>query len=220
VSKVPDWLYKPANVSQDETKLIQIEVIKFLKSWCQTKNVNFSSLTTQFIQLNWRDQDRLFHNISQLPTVDKILTRMQIKHLLITVGFIIVNENKYFPIHIDYYNTEFINFGLNIPILNCKGSQTVWYDSIPDDNDDMPDYIGNLTKVSTSVSVKCVQDNVKEIGSCDANMPHWINVAVPHAPRCEHSKLRINASFRFNTLEDDFIHSTRFEQLMVKQSSH
>lgn len=216
MSSIPNWLYKPANITPEEIKLIQIEILKFLKNWCQTKNANFLSLTTQFIHINLRDP--MFGNFCTLPTVSKILSRMQITQFLFGVGFIIVNENKYFPIHIDYYDTEFMNVGLNIPILNCNGSRTVWYDSIPDDNDDMPLYVGELTKVSAAVAVNCIQDNVKEIGSIDANVPHWINIAVPHAPRCNHSKLRINASLRFNTMEHDFIDSELFEQIMIKKS--
>ena len=215
MSKVPKWLYKPANLTKQETKLIQFELLGFLKNCCQENNINFLSLTTQFIHINYRDY--LFKNLQDLPVLNEVLSRMQIKQFLISIGFIIVNENKYFPIHIDYFDTEFMNVGLNIPVLNCNGSRTVWYDSIPDDNDEMPEYIGEITKISAAVAVKCVQDNVKEIGSCDANKPHWINVAVPHAPKCNHSKLRINASLRFNTLENNFIDTEIFEQLMVQQ---
>jgi len=217
MSKIPTWLYKPANLSIKETKLIQLELLGFLKEWCQQNNTDFLSLGTQFMHINFRDS--FFETLCNLPTLSEILSRMQIKQSLISVGFIIVNENKYFPIHIDYYDTEFMNVGLNIPVLNCAGSKTVWYDSIPDDNDEMPSYIGEVTKVSAAVAVKCIQNNVKEIGSCDANKSHWINIAVPHAPRCNHSKLRINASLRFNTLENNFIDSEIFEQLMVEKSA-
>jgi hypothetical protein len=215
MSQVPKWLYKPANLTKQETKLIQFELLGFLKNFCKENNTNFLSLTNQFICLT---RDHLFNNLHNLPTLNKVLSRMQIKHFFKSIGFIVVNENKYFPIHIDHYDTEWMNVGLNIPVLNCDGSRTVWYDSMPDDNDEMPEYIGEITKISSSVSVKCIQDNVKEIGSCDANKPHWINIAVPHAPRCTHSKLRINASLRFNTFENNFIDTEMFEQLMVQQS--
>jgi hypothetical protein len=211
LNKSLDWLYKPANINDSELKLIQFELLVFLKKWCQERNVDIFSLESQFIAVEMNIDYFLKDS-----TLRKILTRMQIDDLLMVVCFIVVSENKYFPIHIDHYNADWMSFGLNIPVLNCKGSSTVWYDSVPDDNDDMPDYISSLTRHGR-LATKCVQDHVKEIGSCNTNIPHWINVSVPHAPKCTHSKLRINCSLRFQPKIHEVLVDETFNQLIFKQ---
>lgn len=211
MNKFLNWMYKPANIIDSELKIIQIELLLFLKNWCQNQNVDMSNLESQFIA-----QELSIDTLPEDSTLRKVLTRMQIADLLIFVCFIVVSNNKYFPIHIDHYNTDWTSFGLNIPVLNCKGSSTVWYDSLPEDNDEMPDYISALTPHGKFAS-KCVQDNVKEIGSCDTNIPHWINVSIPHAPRCTHSKLRINSSLRFDPKIHDLFTNQTADQLLFKQ---
>lgn len=211
MKNIPDWLYKTANITRDETKKLELELLRYLKNWCIQNNTTISKLESQFIF-----QPTKIDYFEKNSTLYQVLSRMKIDSLFAYIGFIIVTENKYFPIHIDYYNTDFMSIGLNIPVLNCNGSRTVWYDSIPEDNDDMPDYIGELTKVSVSVSVKCVQDNVKEIGFCDATVPSWINNAIPHAPRCNHNKLRINCSLRFNPKINDLLRDGTFDKLLFK----
>jgi hypothetical protein len=211
MSKAPSWLYKPANISEKDAKLIRLEILYFLNNWCKSRNIALQSLQSQFIGEVTSINE--FHTNSVLR---RVLTDMKIEHLFNFLSFIVVTENRYFPIHIDHYNTDWMSFGLNIPILNCDGSKTVWYDSLPDENDDMPDYISELT-VHGKIAMKCVQDHVQEIGSCDANVPHWINVSVPHAPKCTHSKLRINSSLRFHSDIYELLDDGTFENLMVKK---
>lgn len=205
-----DWLYKPANISDSELKSIQIELLGFLKRWCQDRNVDIFSLESQFIA-----DELSINNFPENSTLRQVLTRMQIDDLLMVICFIVVSDNKYFPIHIDHYNADWMRFGLNIPVLNCKGSSTIWYDSMPDDNDDMPDYISSLSRHGR-IATKCVQDHVAEIGSCDANTPNWINVSIPHAPKCTHSKLRINSSLRFHPKIHELLIDETVNQLMFK----
>ena len=210
INKSLNWLYKPANISDKELKLIQFELLLFLKGWCQRRNVDMFSLESQFIADGIN-----INNLSENSTLRQVLTRMQIDDLVMFICFIVVSDNKYFPIHIDHYDPEWISFVLNIPVLNCNGSSTIWYDSIPDENDDMPDYISSLT-IHGRVATRCVQDNVNEIGSCDANIPHWINVSIPHAPKCTHSKLRINCSLRFHPKIHEVLINETFNQLIFK----
>lgn len=211
VNKSLDWMYKPANITDSELKLVQMELLLFLKKWCQDQHVDIFALESQFIA-----QELNIDTFPEDSTLRKILTRMQIADLLMVVCFIVVSSNKYFPIHIDHYNTDWMSFGLNIPVFNCKGTSTVWYDSLPEENDDMPDYISSLTRHGR-IARKCVQDNVKEIGSCDTNIPHWINVSIPHAPKCTHSKLRINSSLRFHPKIHDLLTDQTANQLLFKQ---
>ena len=208
-------LYAPVNITAAETKTIKSELFKFLHSWVRyQKNSDLLYLESQFIGL---DKHELPTKI-QAPVLHDVLCRMQIDHAWRMLCFIVVSDNKEFPIHIDDYDQTWTAVGMNVPVLNCQDSKTVWYDSIPDTNPAMPDYISSLSHHAT-IATKCVSLGVKEIGSCDANIPHWINVSVPHAPVCSHSKLRINSSLRFQLQGsvEDFFTDTKFEHCMTKK---
>ena len=208
-------LYSPVNITVAEAKIIKSELFNFFHYWAKyQKNFNLLSMESQFIGF---DKNELPAE-AQAPVLYNLLRRMQIDDLWFFLAFIVVSDNKEFPIHIDDYDQTWTTIGLNIPVLNCQDSKTVWYDSIPDTNPAMPDYISSLSHHG-SMATKCVSSNVKEIGSCDANIPHWVNVSVPHAPVCNHSKLRINSSLRFKFVTDDFFNDPKFNNCMIKKLS-
>ena len=210
-------LYSPVNITIAEAKIIKAELFKFLHSWVRyQKNSDLLYLESQFIGLDRHE----LPTKTQAPVLHDILRRMQIDNLWHMLCFIVVSDNKEFPIHIDDYDQTWTAVGLNVPVLNCQDSKTVWYDSSPETNPAMPDYISSLSHHAT-IATKCTSSDVKEIGSCDANIPHWINVSVPHAPVCNHSKLRINSSlrFQFDCSVDDFFVDPKFEHCMIKKLS-
>jgi len=206
-------LYALANITAEETKIIKSELFKFFHYWAKyQRNLDLLSLESQFIGF---DKNELPIE-SQAPVLHDLLRRMKIDDLWFFLAFIVVSDNKEFPIHVDDYDQTWTTVGLNIPVLNCQGSKTVWYDSIPDTDTAMPDYISSLSHHGT-MATKCVSTDVKEIGSCDANIPHWVNVSVPHAPVCNHSKLRINSSLRFQFTANDFFNDPKFAHCMIKK---
>jgi hypothetical protein len=207
-------LYAPANITADETKIIKFELFKFFQYWIKRQeNSNLHNLESQFIAIDKHD----LPCEDQAPVLYDVLRRMQIDDAWSILAFIVVGGNKEFPIHIDDHAEAWTTLGLNIPVFNCNNTKTVWYDTIPEENHDMPDYISALTPHAGVVSTKCVATNAKEIGSVDANVPHWVDVSVPHAPVCNHSKLRINSSLRFKFDTDNFFTDPKFSNCMIKK---
>lgn len=199
----PDWLYKPVNIPDSELKIIRLELLKFTKEWSKFHNVDFNSMTSQFIGIDRIHRDFL----KDLPALTAYLTRRNLTDLVSMIALIVVSKDTHFPIHIDCDDPSVMSFGLNIPVLNCDGSRTVWYSTATEQKPDLPEYIS--TTYHGKHAINCIQEGAVEIGSCNANIPHWVNVGVPHAPVCDHDKLRINASIRFDPMiyqhiTDDF----------------
>lgn len=208
-------LYAPARITAEETKIIKFELFKFFQYWIKRqKNSDLHNLESQFIGVDKHDlpvQD-------QAPVLYDILHRFKIYNAWHMLCFIVVSDNKEFPIHIDDMKPTWTAVGLNIPVLNCQDSKTVWYDTIPEKNPKMPGYISELTPHANATATRCVLTDAKEIGSCDANIPHWVNISVPHAPVCNHKKLRINSSlrFQFDCKVEDFFVDPKYQNCMTK----
>lgn len=162
-----------------------------------------------------------FHIITNLDSIRKVcpslineLKRLGIDDLLIFLALITVRSGSKFPIHIDYPDQARQSFGLNIPVLNCKNSFTVWYDAEPMAHEYVDSHI--MTSELVSASIPCREETAIEIDRCDANVPHWINNYVPHKPVCLHDKFRINASVRFTPKIYELIANGYFEEKLVK----
>lgn len=206
--KAPDWLYKQANISKTDTNLIRLELLKFIKNWTASNDQDLLDLKSQFVGVDIRDHDNFY---KKMPTLHKVLKDFQIEDLLSVLAFIIVSHDTYFPIHIDCEDPGIMSFALNIPVLNCDDTVTVWYDTIPESNTE--EYIAGT--YHGKHATYCVQSEAKEVGRCDTISPHWVNIARPHAPMCFHSKLRINASLRFTPEIYYSITNGNFENKMI-----
>lgn len=179
----PDWLCYPANISPDLVPSLSKELLALYHHVANSDGVlNLPG----FLVSNETEE---FHN-STCPTVMSMLAQLKIRDFFQHFCFIIEVVGQNSEVHVD----TFFDFGLNIPILNCHDSYTVWYDSEPVGKNVSTGYQLNF-KLDV---VSCQTEDMKEIGRCDANVPHWINVNVPHCPVVMHDKLRINASLRFS----------------------
>ena len=113
--KKPEWYYKPIVVP--ELSLIQDEVNKFLPDLLSTQQ----EIGFYYIK---RDQiETLF------PCYTAMLKKMGLIDRWTYSAIIATEGHREFPIHIDSLDWEDRCFGLNIPILNCENSWTVWYDA-------------------------------------------------------------------------------------------
>ena len=107
-------------------------------------------------------------------------------------AFISTNANIPFPIHVDSTEWETRCYGLNIPVLNCEGTYTIFYDAeikdslIADEADPTNSY--RIIKENTIPTI---------IGKLESSQPAWVNISVPHAPFSTHSKPRAIFSSRF-----------------------
>lgn len=181
-STTPEWLYHPANISPDLVPALSKELLAL---YYHVANINEVLNLSGFLVSRETEE---FHN-STCPIVMSMLTRLKIRDLFQYFCFITEVNDQPSDVHVD----SFFDFGLNIPVLNCHDSATVWYDSEPTEK--------NLSVLnSESDALSCQTEDMKEIGRCDANVPHWINVNVPHRPLVMHDQFRVNASLRFSNV--------------------
>ena len=181
----PDWLYQTPNLSEDALPTIRKELQKLS---LYTKD-NLVPYTSTF-SLYGHDDEEKQRIMAACPTLQQELHRLNLLQNFHFVGFVSVDANKDFPPHIDT-----LDVGLNIPLYNCDGTYTVWYDAEILDQP-FPDYViaSPFVKAARIVDAK----NAVEIGRVEANRPWWINTNVPHRPETHHDQLRMAASIRFH----------------------
>lgn len=125
------------------------------------------------------------------PYFYRYLKALKIEQWLNRVGFVIVSKPKKL-IHSDF---PAASYALNIPVLNCQNTYTVWYQSAIT-NKTATDY-NSPSWQEVGLSPLYENDGAIEIGRIHCLEPHWVNVEVPHTPECHHSNLRINCTVRF-----------------------
>ena len=178
----PDWLYHPANLNMDLLPVIQKELIKLS---VVTKKNNLVPYTSTFVEIKNLKLIELM-----CPVLIQELKKLELYDTFGLIAIISVDCSKEFPPHVDVGD----DIAMNIPLINCEGTYTVWYDAKIIDQE-LPSYaIGSeIVKIARI----CDPRTAVEIGRCDSTIPHWINVNVPHRPETHHDKLRMAASIRF-----------------------
>ena len=97
------------------------------------------------------------------------------------------------------HNLIFIlKYGLNLPILNCKDSYTVWYNT--KDGAGMTNY----KKRYPTTPFYLEKDVYEEIGRVSSMQPAFINVSIPHRPEVHASVDRIAITTRFTPEIHDY----------------
>jgi hypothetical protein len=108
-----------------------------------------------------------------------------------------MGENRYrdTPIHIDSDDWQTRCYALNIPLINCENSHTVWYD-VKETDDNI--YSGDDQSEKGYRSTRGFKsESSTEIGRMSANNSAWINVSIPHRPETNNRNLRLIISTRF-----------------------
>jgi hypothetical protein len=205
IYKTPDWLHLPAAIDPVKLPSIQKELMH-VASWA-IKDIAHSP--SEFINVD--DIDKVKHTC---PILVDEFKRLGIFDILYLMSIITVRPESYFPIHVDYPDPSRISFGLNIPVLNCKDSYTVWYDTEVLPYKYLPGYI--ITSPLVSVAQPCDEENAVEIDRVECSTPSWINNHVPHRPHCLHNKFRINSSFRFTNQIYELIANGHFDKHLVR----
>ena len=204
IYKAPDWLHLPAAIDLTKLKDIQKELIQL--SSIAIKDIGSSP--SQFLNIDDLDLVK-----STCPALIKELERLELLDILFMISLVTVRPGSYFPIHVDYPDPTRLSFGLNIPVLNCKDSYTIWYDTKTIPHEYLPSYI--VTSPLVSVAQPCDEENAIEIDRVECSTPSWINNYVPHKPYCEHNKFRINSSVRFlNKIYERLADGSFYENLV------
>lgn len=183
----PTWLYKSVDVTNLE--LIQSEILAVFN-----KHYPHVFGDRGFI-FTYVDQDILRaeapHYVAYLNELG--LYDKWTKSVLVgTMGEARLKDS---PIHVDSEDWKVRNFALNIPIVNCNDSNTVWYDVKEYDEEAYSGDDQTAKGYKTARGFK--PETSVEIGRMPASNPAWINVAIPHRAENNNSELRLILSTRF-----------------------
>jgi hypothetical protein len=180
----PDWLYQQPNLSVDTLPTIKKELEKL---FVRSKKFSLVPYTSTYMEISNTKLVTLY-----CPTLYKELQKLKLQESLHTIAFISVIADKHFPAHVD---AEY-NVALNIPLINCEKTYTVWYDGLPVSKENFEDYMVGAKAARTAV--EGIADSLVEIGRCESNVPLWINVNAFHRPETHHNEFRVAASLRFD----------------------
>jgi hypothetical protein len=109
------------------------------------------------------------------------------------------SEGNNQTIHTDNVDCNKRCFALNIPILNCHDSWTVWYKT--KENSGIAGHIPHYP-MATGFSDEDAGD---ELGRMPASQPAFVNVGIPHRPWADHEEPRIVLSTRFDPEIFDYL---------------
>jgi|688.fasta_scaffold310130_2 hypothetical protein len=99
------------------------------------------------------------------------------------------------PIHVDSEDWQTRCYALNIPLINCEHSHTVWYDVKEYDEDAYSGDDQTAKGYKTARGFK--PETSTEIDRLATINPAWVNVSVPHRAENSNSDLRLIISTRF-----------------------
>lgn len=185
--KQPDWFFKSIDVP--ELVDIQYELTSILPTLIlPATELTFFYIKRELIQDN-------------VPSYVKLLDRLNVLDRWTYSAIVTTQGNQEFPIHVDALDWETRCYGLNLPILNCEDSYTVWYDAPIDQT---PTTYESDPRNSARF---CNVDSAVELCRMPATTPAWVNISIPHRPQTYHTNLRAIISARFSPEVHDLINT-------------
>lgn len=190
LTEKPSWFYKPVQIENLEQ--IQKELLTVLYK----KIPNFDTAPPLFHYTSREEVE------SYAPLYTAYIESLGLLDKWIASPIITTNYQYKFPIHIDNSDWHTNCYGLNIPIINCEDTYTVWYDAeIQEERPELaksdPKNVSRLMKPGTPTT---------EIARWHMKDPAWINVSIPHAPVSNHNKPRALISARFSPELHDILY--------------
>jgi hypothetical protein len=199
----PSWFYKPIQI--DNLEEIQKELVPIIYNKIPNSDISFP----KFIIVQR-------HEIQPVaPIYTNFIRSLGILDKWIYSAIISTNNNvPSFPIHIDSDKWLETCYGLNIPVLNCEESYTVWYNAEIEYNPNLLDLTlatynitqSRMSKKQTSARMAKNETSATEIARWHMKDPAWINVSIPHRPVSNHSKFRAVLSARFEPELHDLLY--------------
>lgn len=119
------------------------------------------------------------------------------------------------PVHVDCKDWRQLPFSLNIPVVGCEDSYTVFYDvdESSDPANALPDTWDNnymkMNKIEGVVGYS--EKTAKEIGRMPATQPAFVNIGIPHRPVTNHTNLRLVMLSRFTPDIFDYVNNDIFK---------
>lgn len=186
----PTWLYKPViieNLQQIQKECLDI----FYKHYSDIFREHGFTFT-------YLEQD-IFR--AEAPAYIEYLKELGLYDKWVRTVFVgTVGEKRWQDsmIHVDTEDWETRSYALNIPVINCENSHTVWYE-VENKIDPLmsPDVIYRTARAYN-------RETSTEIGRMSANQTAWINVAIPHCAENDNANLRLIVSTRFHPEIHDY----------------
>jgi hypothetical protein len=183
----PSWCYRPVAINNIQT--LQQELLAV----AQHEIKDIQQLQPNFHYIPREQIEHLMPECMQFLDGLGLLSRW--KYLAFVTG----NHGHSLPLHVDTRDWTTRCYGLNIPVLNCAGSYTVFYRAAIDRPTQQ-----DPTDPRASAWF-CREDTAVEIDRIESVQPHWVNVCIPHRPLITHDLPRILSSFRFSPEVHDLI---------------
>ena len=183
---IPAWYYRKCAIDAGLLTAIQSELAPAIEQLVP----GYTEVRGQFARADLATVKTLSPSLVQYIDSLGLLDRWS------DVSVITANNLHSFrwPIHVDD-STYSRCVALNIPILNCKGSYTAWYES---DNPVKSSADPKSLTNQQSYSLYYEEDKSREVERMDADQCAFINVARPHRPIVEHDLPRVLISTRFS----------------------
>lgn len=208
MNKIPEWLHKPANIDPDRLPQIQEELLSLFEDMKQS--YLYSETTMGFTTETVYTKKELLHKI---PILARELNRLKILKYFNIIGLFRLKPGlSELPIHIDD-PSHTINIALNIPVIGCEDSYTVWYDAEIDYNAGIPAYASDG---KYDPGGRMIKGEAKEISRVNCSFPSWVNIARPHQGVYTGTTERINASIRFTSGIYDVIDTDFFKMNLTR----
>jgi len=172
---IPQWNWFPIEV--ENLDKIQQEILTTIKYVFP----NYEQMPPGFYYLNNDTIKELCQNCNEF------LKKINLFDRWCNTSIVTTNFGRTIAIHTDAENYKERSFALNIPIINCNDTYTVWYD------------VGTAetSKHETLGSIVYSDYNAVEIDRMPSSTCAFVNVMRPHRPVTNHSNFRALVSFRF-----------------------
>ena len=198
----PEWFYSRFRIDNLEQIQKEFLIVKDVK-WKEYIGVDTNNST-------WWDFALMpKHAVEEfLPTLVDWLTHIGLYDRWITVAFSTVNHSEHpMRIHVDSTAVDQRRISVNIPVLNCEKTYTVWYDAELDYDNVLPEVISPEVEAKLHTRLKYdpaikyshwgIESTAVEIKRLETNQPVIVNITIPHRPVSDHNQTRILACLRF-----------------------
>jgi hypothetical protein len=182
-----DWCYLKIDI--ENLPVIQQELLLAFNNLFPDQ----SKIVGDFVQI-WRKDIE-----SRLPETKKFLKKINLLDRWTYMAFITGNHGMSIPMHVDDIVTSpnARCYSLNIPVLNCENSYTVFYDA------KILDPIYEPSDIRKT-ALRCDENTAAEIDRLETSQTAWVNVTKPHKPVLNHNFPRAVASLRFHPELHDY----------------
>lgn len=124
------------------------------------------------------------------------------------------------PVHVDCEDWRQLPYSLNIPVIGCEDSYTVFYD-VDESNSSkngLPENWDNnylkMNKIEGVVGYP--EESATEIGRMPATQPAFVNIGIPHRPVTNHTNLRLVMLSRFTPDIFEYVNSETYKNKLAE----